>query len=145
MRLATICLLAVLSGLTLTPAFAVDHMVVVGGGAGLAYSPSSLNITVGDTVTFMNKATDGGGGFHNVHTYGTSVTTFQCSNDCLGGANSTPSSNAWSDTVAFNTVETVTYHCDQHGSVVGGVCSGMCGTITVNASTPVHLQSFEVD
>jgi len=144
MRLATSCLFAVLFALPLTSAFAVDHLVVV-GGTGLVYTPSTLTITVGDTVTFSNKATDGGGGFHNVHTYGTSATTLQCSNDCSGGANSTPSSNAWSDTVPFNTVETVTYHCDQHGSVVGGVCSGMCGSITVQAATPVRLQSFEVD
>ena len=43
-----------------THAKAVDHVVHV-GGAGLVFTPSSIEALVGDTVTFIND-----GGFHNV-------------------------------------------------------------------------------
>ena len=139
----------VLSILISAHAVAANFNVVVGqsssGQAALSFNPSTLTIHVNDTVTFSNFQN----GFHNVDSYGGSVTTFRCSNDCSGGSNSSPSSNAWSSTVTFGSAGAVTYHCDQHGAITGSgagaTCSGMCGTITVLSSVPVRLQSFEVD
>lgn len=125
----------VLLGLATAPAFAANHMVVVGGGS-LVFTPNTLIINAGDTVTFTNKPADGGGGFHNVDST-SGPTAFKCSVDCVG--NNTPDSSAWSDTVTFPTPGTVNYRCDQHGT------AGMTGTITVNSLVPVRLQSFEVD
>ena len=38
-----------------------NYTVTAGGPAGLVFTPATLTINVGDTVTFVN-----GGGFHNV-------------------------------------------------------------------------------
>jgi len=134
MRVANFGLLAL--GLLSTPVFATNHTVVVGGG-GLVFTPSTLTINVGDTVTFTNKPADGGGGFHNAHsTSGPAGDQFKCSVDCA--SNSNPNGSAWSDVVAFPAAGTVDYMCDQHGGL------GMVGSITINA-LPVRLQSFDVD
>ena len=123
-----------LFSLATTSAFATNHNVAVGqdsqGMAALAFNPSSLTITAGDTVTFTNA-----GGFHNAHSTG-GPTPFQCSVDCV--SNNTPDGSAWSDVVTFPTAGTVTYQCDQHAG------SGMTGTINVQPM-PVRLQSFDVD
>ena len=114
---------------------ATNHLVVVGGN-GLVFTPSTLTIAAGDTVTFTNKPTDGGGGFHNVHAV-SGPTLFQCSVDC--STTTSPDGSAWSDTITFPTPGTVNYQCDQHAGL------GMVGSITVNPLVPVRLQSFEVD
>lgn len=111
-------------------AVAVDHPVTV-GGATLTFSPSTLTINAGDTVTFTNA-----GGFHNVHSDPGAVTAFHCSVDC--NLNNSPNGSAWSDTVTFPTAGTAGYHCDQHQT------AGMVGTITVQG-VPVVLQSFDVE
>jgi plastocyanin len=111
-------------------------MVVVGGSGGLVFTPKNLTINAGDTVTFSNKASDGGGGFHNAHST-SGPTSFKCSVDCV--SNNTPNGTSWSDTVTFSTAGTVNYQCDQHAG------SGMTGSITINPSVPVRLQSFDVD
>lgn len=129
------CILALLA-CPLPVLAATNHTVVV-GGAGLVFTPSTLSIAQGDTVTFTNAAVDGGGGFHNVASDVGAVTSFRCSNDCSGGSGSDPSANNWVAVVTFPTVGTVNYHCDQH------LGSGMVGTITI--TTPVSLQSFGVD
>lgn len=140
---------AALSTLIAAQCGAATFDVVVGqnssGQAALEFNPPTLTIHVNDTVRFTNFQN----GFHNVDSYGASVTTFRCSNDCSGGSNSAPSSNAWISTVTFGSAGAVTYHCDQHGPITGtgasATCSGMCGTISVLSSVPVRLQSFEVD
>lgn len=118
-------------------AFATNHVVQVGGTtddggyyggstANLSFSPSSLPINVGDTVTFQNL----GGAPHNVHADDNS---FRCANGCDGdgdGGNGAPSANTWSDTITFNTAGTVNYHCDEHQAM------GMVGSIIVNAVAP---------
>lgn len=121
---------AMLFSLAATSAFAADHPVAV-GGTSLVFTPNSLTISAGDTVTFTNA-----GGFHNIDSTG-GPTTFKCSVDCI--SNNAPNGTAWSDTVPFPTAGTVTYRCDQHAT------SGMTGSITVNPLVPVRLQSFEVD
>ena len=95
---------------------AADHAVKVGGN-GLSFSPSSLTINKGDTVTFTNA-----GGFHNA------VADSGIFNS--GSA----SSSAWSYTTpAFNTAGTFGYFCAIHGAA-GGV--GMAGSITVQDNSP---------
>ncbi|MGA9333336.1 MAG: plastocyanin/azurin family copper-binding protein, partial [Rudaea sp.] len=105
-------------------AWGTNHIVTV-GGAGLAFSPKTLTINAGDTVTFTNA-----GGFHNVHSDPGSVTSFRCSVDCSG--NNGPNSNGWNATVSFPTAGTIGYYCDEHGAPG----QGMFGTITVNAAPP---------
>ena len=111
------------------PAWAANHTVMVGGTT-LTFSPATLMIAPGDMVTFTNA-----GGTHNVDSTA-GPTTFKCSVNC--SSNNTPNGTAWSDTVTFPTAGTVMYQCDNH------VASGMTGSITVQAPTPVKLQSFGV-
>ncbi|HEV7491766.1 MAG TPA: plastocyanin/azurin family copper-binding protein [Rhodanobacteraceae bacterium] len=121
-------------------AFAVDHAVTVGVvvGGGFTFSPSTLTIAAGDTVTWNNP---GGSAPHNTRSDAGSVTNFRCANGCDGaGGNGTPSAAAWTATVTFPTPGTIPYYCEIHGGP-GGV--GMHGSITV--TTPVDLQSFEID
>ena len=135
MRFATCGLLAF--GTLSTCALAANHTVVV-GGSGLVFTPNNLTINAGDTVTFTNKPSDGGGGFHNVHSVsGPATDQFRCSVDCA--SNNNPDGSAWSDVVSFPAAGSVNYQCDQHANF------GMTGTITVNTPVPVRLQSFEVD
>ena len=99
-----------------------------GGGttAILAFSPSSVTINVGDSVTFVNM-----GGTHNVHADDGS---FRCAKGCDGdgsGGNGNISGADWTSTVTFTKAGIVGYHCDMH------VSYGMVGNITVNAvATP---------
>ncbi|MBL8299730.1 MAG: hypothetical protein JNN30_15445 [Rhodanobacteraceae bacterium] len=109
-----------------TLAGAANHVVLVGGG-GNGYSPSSLTIQAGDTVTFRNA-----GGFHNVVADDGS---FRCSVDCeregYGLSNSgAPSSSSWSQTMTFNLPGEVGYYCSVHGGPGG---AGMAGKIIVQA------------
>jgi plastocyanin len=114
--LAALCLIACAAA----PAAATNFNVMT--GPGLAFTPATLTITAGDTVTFTNTAQ----GFHNVHADDES---FRCANGCDGqGGDGSPSTNLWSFHLTFNTAGTVGYHCEIHGSPG----AGMHGTITVN-------------
>ncbi|MDC8014477.1 plastocyanin/azurin family copper-binding protein [Tahibacter soli] len=105
-------------------ATAANHTVRVGGG-GLTFTPSTLTIQRGDTVTFSNA-----GGFHNVVA---DSGAFRCAAGCDGaGGNGNLSSAGWSATVAFNTAGTFGYFCDAHGAPG----SGMAGTIIVQGGDP---------
>jgi plastocyanin len=103
-------LLALLS----VSAFATDHRVTVGGSA-LVFTPKTLTINAGDTITFVNA-----GGDHNV-----------TAND--GSFRSgDPTTDAFSFTHTFATPGTFGYYCEIHGSPSG---AGMAGSVTVNAVT----------
>ena len=105
--------------LAVAQASAANHAVAV-GGTQLVFTPASLTVNVGDTVTFTNA-----GGFHDVSS--DTVGLFRCANGCDGsGGNGSPSSASWSATVTFNTPGTFGYHCEVHGLF------GMTGSITVN-------------
>ena len=106
-------------------ATAANHTVRVGGG-GLTFSPASLTIQRGDTVTFTNA-----GGFHNVVA---DSGAFRCALGCDGSGtgNGNPSSAQWSAVVTFNTAGTFGYFCDAHGSPG----NGMFGTIIVQGGDP---------
>jgi plastocyanin len=116
------------------PASAAIHTVNV--GPGLSYSPATLTIAVGDTVKFTNR-----GGLHNVKANDNS---FRCAHGCDGdgqGGNGAASSEIWHANVTFDTAGTIGYYCETHGTPT----TGMRGTIIVEPTTPVELQSFSVD
>jgi plastocyanin len=94
------------------------NFTVTAGGTGLVFTPATLTISVGDTVTFVN-----GGGFHNVIADDDSFTS---------GA---PGTEGWSKTVTFATPGTVGYYCGVHGSPG----AGMFGTITVQGTAAVNI------
>jgi len=112
------------------PASGVTFIVNVGGNSPPTFTPQTLTIHAGDTVLFRNK-----GGLHNVVADDGS---FRCALSC---ANGTPSSQNWQSSITFDTPGVVGYFCEVHGAP--GV--GMFGTITVQAPTPVRLESFDVD
>lgn len=124
-----------LSGLLLAcaaPVSAANYIVNV-GGAQLAYSPATLAIAAGDTVTFVNK-----GGNHNVVAADGS---FRCARGCDGnGGNGSPSNSNWVASVTFARTGSFGYFCEIHGTPT----TGMHGVINVG-SMGVELQSFEVD
>ena len=100
--------------------------VTVTANANLTFTPSTVTINAGDTVTFTNA----GGGFHNVHA---DDNAFRCANGCVStGGNGNPSSSNWSFTLSFPNAGTVGYYCEIHGAPG----AGMHGRIVVNAVTP---------
>jgi len=108
---------------------ATFHVDVASNGS-LSFSPSSLTIHAGDTVTWAHASEVYGPVPHNVHADDGS---FRCANGCDdSGGDGTPSESAWSFSRTFNTAGTVSYHCDVHGTM------GMAGSITVQpkAATP---------
>lgn len=118
LRFAIAALLLLLAG----QSAAANHVVSVGGGS-LSFFPANLEITVGDTVTFINN-----GGVHNVVSDG----VFRCAKGCDGnGGNGNPSDDSWQFTLNFNQVGLVKYYCQPHGTPN----SGMHGTITVKAAS----------
>lgn len=100
---------------------AEDHQVLV---SNFSFTPSSLTIQAGDTVTWTNQQ-----GTHNVQADDDS---FRCANGCDGdgeGGSGDPASNEWSFTLTFEEPDDlIRYFCELHGGI-GGV--GMSGTITV--------------
>jgi plastocyanin len=108
-------------------ASAIDHQIVAMNTPNRHFEPPTLEINVGDTVTFINDPADPG--FHNAKADDDAVTQFRCANGCDGdGGNGDPDSNLWSATVTFPTAGTIGYYCEIHGGD-GGV--GMSGVITV--------------
>ncbi|MFN7962914.1 MAG: Calx-beta domain-containing protein [Thermoanaerobaculia bacterium] len=95
-------------------------------GPGTTFSPSTVNISVGDSVRWTNS-----GGFHNVRADNDS---FRCANGCDGsGGDGSPSTSAWSAVVTFNTAGTFRYYCEIHGAPGGG---GMSGMVVVGQGPP---------
>lgn len=129
-------LFSIFAGALATPdVWATAHLVNVGQPLN-SFTPQSLTIAAGDTVTFVNK-----GGEHNVVADDNS---FRCAMGCDGdghGGSGKPSSAPWTATITFSTPGDVGYYCEIHGQPG----AGMFGTIHVNATTPVRLQSFGVD
>jgi plastocyanin len=129
--------LAIVAGLLLPAMVSAENHVVT--ASGMSFTPSTLSINAGDTVTFRNAS-----GLHNAVSDPGSVTTFRCANGCdRAGGNGNPSSALWSATVTFPTAGTVGYYCEIHGAPGGG---GMSGTITIAAVAVVpHRCDFNGD
>jgi plastocyanin len=106
-----------------TPYADAANWTVNVGGAQLAFSPATLTVVAGDTVTFVNN-----GGFHNVVA---DDGAFRCAQSCIGGGGD-PNSVLWSSTVTLASPGTVGYHCEIHGAAG----QGMFGTITVDPAPP---------
>ena len=95
-------------GLAVLPAEAADQSVSVSSDV---FSPASVTVNVGDTVTWTNT-----GGRHNVH--------FED-----GFVDPDPASTStWTAQRTFDTVGTFDYYCDVHRD------EGMAGTVTVLAA-----------
>jgi plastocyanin len=101
----------------------VSYVIV--GGTSLTFSPPTVDIDVGDTVTFLNF-----GGLHNVVADDGS---FRCAQGCDGhGGSGAASSQLWSVSIDFPQTGTIGYFCEIHG--MPG--AGMFGTINVIAAPP---------
>jgi plastocyanin len=128
-------LFQLLAGLLLAasmPALAANQTVTVLGGASMAFSPKTVVINAGDSVTFSYA---GGQLQHNVAAENGS---FRCAKGCDdSGGNGTPSSSAWSFTRTFSSAGTFAYYCEVHGGPGG---FGMAGSIVVNDSAPPPAQ-----
>ncbi len=121
-RLLCLCLL-----IAITPAAYADSFIVNVGGSTLSFSPQTITINAGDTVTFINK-----GGFHNVVADDGS---FRCARGCDGdgkGGNGGASNSNWLVSVTFNNPGAIGYFCEVHG--MPG--AGMFGTVNVNGVVP---------
>ena len=102
------------------------------GGAQFAFSPATLTITAGDSVTFINR-----GGFHNV---AADDGSFRCAQSCSGSGGDANSA-LWSATVTLATPGTLGYHCEVHGAPG----QGMFGTITVEPAPPLPPPRSAID
>ena len=105
-------------------AAAQNYIVETVGSTG--FSPSTLNITEGDTVTFVNT-----GGNHNVN--GTTI-TFPSNPESFGNA----VSSGWTFQHVFQTAGSYNYHCDPHSGM------GMTGSIIVAPASPGEVVSTPI-
>ena len=101
--------------------------IVIVGGQGLTFSPQTIDINAGDTVTFLNF-----GGVHNVVADdGSFRCAHGCDNDGNGG-NGAATGQLWLVSIDFPNAGTVGYFCETHGTPG----TGMFGTINVLGAAP---------
>lgn len=106
-----LCLCALLLAISAPPASAANFSVTA---SGLSFSPSSITINTGDTITWNNL-------------FGHTVTG-NAANEPFCGASTPPGGTC---SVTFNIAGTFTYRCVPHAGF------GMTGSVTVNqAGTP---------
>jgi len=115
---ATIALCVVLC---LLPVMAVGQSVTV---VDFSFSPNSLSITAGQTVTWTWSAANGAG--HDV------ISGASCNSD--GSYSSPLHINSGTFTHQFTAVGTYSYFCSPHC-----ISNNMTGTITVNPAAATHL------
>ena len=114
--------ISLLLALVSVAAHANTAYVIVGGSQGLSFSPQTLDINAGDTVTFLNF-----GGVHNVVADdGSFRCAHGCDNDGHGGSGAA-TAQLWSVSIAFPNAGRVGYFCETHGAPG----TGMFGTINV--------------
>lgn len=105
------------------PAAAASNTVTI---QGFAFSPASLTINVGDTVTWVNKDA----GVQHSATSDTGVTPAFDTNAFSGAADGSATSSA----ITFNTAGTFAYHCKIHPSMHGTIVVQAQGTATTTAT-----------
>ncbi len=109
--------LAAIIGLGWAPARAANVTIVVTDNN---YTPSMVNIAVGDTVTWN---------------YATGLSNHPTMSDSSPAAWATfPLTPGTSKKIRFTTAGVYPYHCTLHGAYVDGVLIGMSGTIKVQAT-----------
>ena len=107
------------------PALAENYTVIVGAN-GPDFEPQTLNINVGDSVTWFHPS----GHSANVVAPG----LFRCALGCDGeGGDGNPSTSTWTFTRTFNSAGTVNYYCEI------GLPVGMTGSITVQGAPAVTI------
>jgi plastocyanin len=112
------------------PAAGADHIVTA--NPDFSFTPNTLGIAAGDTVTFRNA-----GGYHNVAIDMGGGTTLRCAQGCQGqGGTGAATAEPWSATVRFPRAGTFAYQCDIH------VADGMVGSITVASSATLRLGGY---
>ena len=117
-NLAIVCLL-----LLAAPCARAAIVLVDVGGTQLVFTPQTVTINKGDTVTFVNK-----GGDHNV---AADDGSFRCARGCDGmGGNGNASNANWTASVTFDKPGTVGYFCEIHGAPN----QGMFGTVIVQGA-----------
>ncbi len=136
-RLLAACVLSITAG----AAFGAGHVVNVGQNGQLSFSPQTITIDPGDTVTFINK-----GGQHNAVADDGS---FRCARGCDGdgnGGNGGASNSLWIASVTFNNPGTIGYFCEVHGAPGQGMFGTIIvrgpaatSTLPVPASAPIFL------
>jgi len=114
-RCGGVSILLLVPLLLVTPGDASAANQTVTASPSNTFSPSTVTINQGDTVTWNN-----GGGLHNVHF-----------DDGSFDMPATPSSAAWSVSRMFTAPGTFRYYCEIHGGPGG---SGMSGTVWVNGT-----------
>jgi plastocyanin len=122
--LAASAALGLIAAATLAgPALAADQSVTI---VGFAFSPGSVTVNVGDSVTFTNNdsvghtATADGGGF-DTGTIG-------------GGAN---------DVVTFDAAGTFAYHCAIHPDMTGSVVVEAAAPSTAPSTAPTQAPASQ--
>jgi plastocyanin len=105
--------LLALAVLMAVPVWGANVDVTV-GGIGTVFTPASVDIHVGDSVTWRNA-----GGLHNV-----------AADD--GTFSNSVSTSAWTFSHTYNSAGTFGYHCQEHG----GPGVGMFGTVHVTSVAP---------
>jgi plastocyanin len=83
------------------------------------FAPRSVTVQRGDTVKWLGVS-----GFHDVVAYGHD---WSFSKQLPAGGRVK---------LRFRVVGVFRFRCIYHSNLIGGVCSGMCGTITVTARVP---------
>lgn len=106
------------------PAAAASNTVTI---QGFAFSPASLTINVGDTVTWANKDA----GVQHSATSDTGVTPAFDTNAFSGAADGSATSSA----ITFNTAGTFAYHCKVHPSMHGTIVVQGQATATATSTT----------
>ncbi len=137
MKRLSLLVVTVLASMSAVPGSADTHQVAV--GPGLTFAPASLNIQVGDTVTWTNV-----GGFHNV---AANDSSFRCAEGCDGeGGDGNPSSSAWSFSRTFDSPGVIGYVCELHsptmaGEVIVGGGGGAAGSVRFASSAAAVAES----
>jgi len=106
------------------PAAAASNTVTI---QGFAFSPASLTVNVGDTVTWVNKDA----GVQHSATSDTGVTPAFDTNAFTGAADGSAASSA----ITFTTAGTFTYHCKVHPSMHGTIVVQAQATATTTTTT----------
>jgi len=122
-RARSVALFAIMLAMALVSLGAhANTAYVIVGGQGLFFSPQSIDISPGDTVTFLNF-----GGVHNVVADdGSFRCAHGCDNDGHGGSGAA-TGQLWFVSIVFPTAGRVGYFCETHGAPG----TGMFGTINV--------------